>query len=102
MKLKAVDRDKGYNAFLKFVISGGDENHGAWDIISVETTSWSGVTVQEAFLVVARPLDREEFPFYTLNISVFDQGKPPRSMSKLLPIKVTKEERRTLFPVPDD
>ena len=61
LKLRATDKDKGYNGFLTFVISNGDESHGAWDILNVETTSWSGEIIQEAHLVVARALDREEF-----------------------------------------
>ena len=28
---------------------------------------------------------------YTLNITVYDQGKPPKHMSRLLPIKVIQE-----------
>jgi hypothetical protein len=88
LRLRATDKDKGYNGLLTFVISNGDESHGAWDLVTVETTTWTGETVQEAHLIVARALDREEFSEYFLNITVCDQGKPPKYTSKTLSVKV--------------
>lgn len=87
-KLKGKDLDRGYNGLLSFVISGGDETHGAWDIKNVKSSLLVGEIIQEAHLVVASKLDREEFSSYLLNISIWDQGNPPKVASRLLSIKV--------------
>jgi protocadherin Fat 1/2/3 len=88
LKLQAKDMDKGYNGLLTFVICGGDEAHGAWDILNSGNIIMGGGSTDQASLVVAAPLDREEIASYVLNISVWDQGKPPKFTSKLLQIKV--------------
>jgi hypothetical protein len=83
----------GYNGLLTFVISGGDEAHGgAWDILNSGNIIMGGGSTDQASLVVAAPLDREEIASYVLNISVWDQGKPPKFTSKLLQIKVGLSE----------
>jgi protocadherin Fat 1/2/3 len=92
LKLQAKDMDKGYNGLLTFVISGGDEAHGAWDIVNSGNIIMGGGSTDQASLVVAAPLDREEIASYVLNISVWDQGKPPKFTSKLLQIKVGLSE----------
>ncbi|CAG7823399.1 unnamed protein product [Allacma fusca] len=89
LALKGRDMDKGYNGLLTFVVSSGDETHGSWDIVNVETSTVAGGITQEARLVVALPLDREEISLYVLNITVWDQGKPPKQTSKLLTVKVS-------------
>jgi hypothetical protein len=83
LKLQAKDMDKGYNGLLTFVISGGDEAVGAWDIFNSGNIIMGGGSTDEASLVVAAPLDREEIASYVLNISVWDEGKPPKFTSKL-------------------
>ncbi|XP_035710399.1 fat-like cadherin-related tumor suppressor homolog isoform X3 [Folsomia candida] len=87
LKLRARDLDKGYNGLLTFVISSGDEAHGAWDIVN-PTGSQDSDEGDLAHLVVAAPLDREQVSSYMLNISVWDQGKPSKVSSKLLFVKV--------------
>lgn len=89
LKLRARDLDKGYNGLLTFVISSGDEAHGAWDIVN-PTGSQDSDEGDLAHLVVAAPLDREQVSSYMLNISVWDQGKPSKVSSKLLFVKVCK------------
>lgn len=89
LKMKAQDLDKGYNGFLSFVVSAGDEMHGAWDIKTSENVALTGGTIQEANLILVAPLDREEISSYILNITVWDQGESPKHTSRLLSVKVS-------------
>ncbi|KAJ0179077.1 hypothetical protein K1T71_004789 [Dendrolimus kikuchii] len=76
VRLKARDRDLGYNGLLVFTISGGDAD-SAFRIDS-----------ETADLQVIGYLDRERESEYYLNVTVFDLGTPRRSASRLLPITV--------------
>ncbi|XP_066149601.1 fat-like cadherin-related tumor suppressor homolog isoform X2 [Euwallacea fornicatus] len=76
VKLKARDRDLGFNGELVFGISGGDA-HSQFD-----------VDMKSGELKVIGYLDREKEYEYFLNITVYDLGKPQKSSSKVLPITV--------------
>lgn len=76
VKIKARDRDLGYNGKLIYGISGGDED----SVFCLDTESGE--------LKIIGYLDRERESEYLLNITVYDLGKPQKSASKFLPITV--------------
>lgn len=76
VKLKARDRDLGYNGKLIFGISGGDDH------------SVFCLDMESGELKVIGYLDREREFEYFLNVTVYDLGKPQKSASRLLPITV--------------
>ena len=76
LQVKAHDRDLGFNGYLLYVISNGDEESKfKLDTITGE-------------LRVDNFLDRETKFEYTLNITVYDQGLPQKSASKQIHIVV--------------
>ncbi|KAL3276610.1 hypothetical protein HHI36_011982, partial [Cryptolaemus montrouzieri] len=76
VKLKARDRDLGYNGKLIYGISGGDK------------FSQFCLDMDTAELKVIGHLDRERENVYFLNVTVYDLGKPKKSASRVLPITV--------------
>uniref|UniRef100_A0A3P8XZ66 FAT atypical cadherin 1b n=1 Tax=Esox lucius TaxID=8010 RepID=A0A3P8XZ66_ESOLU len=74
--LSAVDADCGFSGTLMFVISGG--NVESRFMIEMDT----------GWLKILESLDRETTDQYTLNITVFDLGKPQGSASHVLQITV--------------
>jgi protocadherin Fat 1/2/3 len=76
LKLRARDRDLGYNGKLIYGISGGDKH------------SQFCVDMDTGELKVIGYLDRERESEYFLNISLYDLGKPQKSTSRMLPITV--------------
>ncbi|KAG8246421.1 hypothetical protein J6590_085419 [Homalodisca vitripennis] len=76
MKVKAVDRDLGYNGKLIFGITAGD----------VDSTF--SINQDTGDIRVTGYLDRERRERYYLNITVFDLGKPQLSCSRMLSIFV--------------
>lgn len=76
IKLRARDRDLGYNGKLVYGISGGDED------------SVFCVDMDTGELKIIGYLDRERRNEYLLNVSVYDLGKPQKSASRILPITV--------------
>ncbi|XP_058828867.1 fat-like cadherin-related tumor suppressor homolog isoform X4 [Topomyia yanbarensis] len=77
--IKARDRDLGYNGKLVFGISGGDDD------------SVFRLDPDNAELKIIGYLDRERRDEYLLNITVYDLGRPQKSISKVLPITVLDE-----------
>ncbi|XP_055537242.1 fat-like cadherin-related tumor suppressor homolog isoform X2 [Wyeomyia smithii] len=77
--IKARDRDLGYNGKLVFGISGGDDD------------SVFRLDPDNGELKIIGYLDRERRDEYLLNITVYDLGKPQKSISKVLPITVLDE-----------
>ena len=77
IRLRARDRDHGYNGLLVYVISGGDDDSA----FQIET--------ETGLLRVVGQLDRERRAGYSLNITVFDLGQPQRSAWRILPVIVT-------------
>lgn len=76
VKIKARDRDLGYNGKLVYGISGGDDD------------SVFGIDPDTGEIKVINYLDREKKDRYSLNVTVYDLGKPQKSNSKLLTITV--------------
>ncbi|KAJ8918140.1 hypothetical protein NQ315_011597 [Exocentrus adspersus] len=76
VKLKARDRDLGYNGKLIYGISGGDIH------------SQFCLDMETGELKVIGYLDREREYEYFLNVTVYDLGKPQKSSSRVLPITV--------------
>ncbi|KAI5643561.1 cadherin domain-containing protein [Phthorimaea operculella] len=76
VKLKARDRDLGYNGLLVYAISGGDPD------------SAFRIDPDTGELKVIGYLDRERESEYYLNVTVYDLGSPQRSVSRLLPVTV--------------
>ena len=77
IRLRARDRDHGYNGLLVYVISGGDDDSA----FQIDTES--------GLLRVAGQLDREKRAGYSLNVTVFDLGQPQKSAWRILPVIVT-------------
>ncbi|XP_058123843.1 fat-like cadherin-related tumor suppressor homolog [Anopheles ziemanni] len=77
--IKARDRDLGYNGKLVFGISGGDDD------------SVFRLDPDNGELKIIGYLDRERQDEYLLNITVYDLGKPQKSISKILPITILDE-----------
>ncbi|CAH0717523.1 unnamed protein product, partial [Brenthis ino] len=76
VRLRARDRDLGYNGLLVYAISGGD------------TDSAFRIDPDTGELKVIGYLDRERENEYYLNVTVYDLGHPQRTASRLLPITV--------------
>lgn len=76
LKIRAQDRDLGYNGKLIFGISSGD--HDSVFRLEPETGE----------LQVIGYLDREREVEYNLNLTVYDLGKPQKSTSKNLLVTV--------------
>lgn len=76
VKLRARDRDLGYNGLLVYAISGGDPD------------SAFRIDPDTGELKVIGYLDRERESEYYLNVTVYDLGKLQRSTSRLLPVTV--------------
>ncbi|CAH0554099.1 unnamed protein product [Brassicogethes aeneus] len=76
VKLRARDRDLGYNGKLVFGISGGDKH------------SQFCLDMESGELKIIGYLDREKEYEYFLNVSVYDLGKPQKSASRVLPVTV--------------
>ncbi|RZC35664.1 fat-like cadherin-related tumor suppressor -like [Asbolus verrucosus] len=76
IRLKARDRDLGYNGKLIYGISGGDKH------------SQFCIDMDTGELKVIGYLDRERESEYFLNVSLYDLGKPQKSASRMLPITV--------------
>ncbi|XP_047023780.1 fat-like cadherin-related tumor suppressor homolog [Helicoverpa zea] len=76
VKLRARDRDLGYNGLLVYGISGGDAD------------SAFRIDPDTGELQVIGYLDRERESEYYLNITVYDLGTPQHSVSRLLPVTV--------------
>lgn len=77
--IRAQDRDLGYNGKLVYGISDGD--HDSVFRIDPETGE----------LKIIGYLDREREDEYFLNVTVYDLGKPQKSVSKVLPVLVLDE-----------
>ncbi|XP_017769468.1 PREDICTED: fat-like cadherin-related tumor suppressor homolog isoform X4 [Nicrophorus vespilloides] len=76
IKLRAHDKDLGYNGKLIYGISGGDEH----SVFCIDMDSGE--------LKIIGYLDREREEQYNLNITVYDLGRPQKSLSRMLTITV--------------
>ncbi|XP_046666856.1 fat-like cadherin-related tumor suppressor homolog [Homalodisca vitripennis] len=76
VKIRARDRDLGYNGNLIFGITSGDND----SVFRIEPETGE--------LKVIGYLDRERETEYYLNITVYDQGRPQKTQSRLLPVMI--------------
>lgn len=76
VRVRARDRDLGYNGLLTYGISGGDAD------------SAFRIDPESGELQVIGYLDRERETEYYLNVTAYDLGSPRRSASRLLPVTV--------------
>ncbi|XP_045763036.1 fat-like cadherin-related tumor suppressor homolog isoform X2 [Maniola jurtina] len=76
VRLRARDRDLGYNGLLVYAISGGDAD------------SAFRIDPDTGELKVIGYLDRERESEYYLNVTVYDLGRPQRAAARLLPVTV--------------
>ncbi|XP_023289907.1 fat-like cadherin-related tumor suppressor homolog isoform X2 [Orussus abietinus] len=76
VKLRARDRDQGYNGELVFGISAGDRD----SVFAVDPDTGD--------LRLVGRLDRERETEYFLNVSVYDLGQPQKAASRMLPVTV--------------
>ena len=73
VRLRARDRDHGYNGLLVYALSVVDgDGDGDDSALAVEP--------ETGLLRVAGPLDRERRSVYNLNVTVYDLGTPQRSV----------------------
>lgn len=77
--IRARDRDLGYNGKLVYGISDGDYD----SVFRIDPDTGE--------LKIIGYLDREREDEYLLNVTVYDLGKPQKSVSKVLPITVLDE-----------
>ena len=75
-KIRARDRDLGYNGKLVYGVSDGDKD----SVFRLDPDTGE--------LKIIGFLDRERESEYLLNISVYDLGRPQKSSSRFLPITV--------------
>ena len=73
VRLRARDRDHGYNGLLVYALSVVDGDGTA------TIRRWPS-NPETGLLRVAGPLDRERRSVYNLNVTVYDLGTPQRSV----------------------
>lgn len=78
-RIKARDRDLGYNGKIVFGISSGDND----SVFCLDPESGE--------LKIIGYLDRERTDEYVLNITIYDLGNPQKTASKVLPVVVLDE-----------
>lgn len=78
-RIRAIDRDNGYNASITYSILKGRDSDG-FGIFSIDATT--GV------LKTRVVLDHEERSIYRLAIAATDGGKPPKQTVRLLRVEV--------------
>ncbi|XP_072446558.1 protocadherin Fat 1-like [Chiloscyllium punctatum] len=76
LNIHATDPDSGFNGKLVYVISDGNED--SCFVVEMETGE----------LKVVLPLDHETTKLYTLNITIYDLGKPQKFSWRLLTVHV--------------
>ncbi|GCB61025.1 hypothetical protein scyTo_0004039 [Scyliorhinus torazame] len=76
LNIHAMDPDSGFNGKMVYVISNGNED--SCFVVEMET----GV------LKVVLPLDHETTSLYTLNITIYDLGKPQKFSWRVLTVHV--------------
>lgn len=77
--IRARDRDLGYNGKLVFGISAGDDD----SVFRLDPDTGE--------LKIIGYLDRERTDEYVLNVTVYDLGRPQKSVSTVLPVQVLDE-----------
>lgn len=79
VRIRAIDRDNGYNASISYSILKGRDSDG-YGIFSIDPIS--GV------IRTRMSLDHEERSIYRLAVAATDSGKPPKQTVRLLRVEV--------------
>lgn len=79
VKIRATDRDNGYNASVSYAILKGRDSDG-YEVFAID--SMTGViTTKESF-------DHEEKSIYRLAVAASDGGRPPKQTVRLLRVEI--------------
>lgn len=78
-RIRAIDRDDGYNASITYSILKGRDSDG-YGVFSIDATT--------GIIKTQRVLDHEERSIYRLAIAATDGGRPPKQTVRLLRIEV--------------
>lgn len=79
VRIRAIDRDNGYNASVTYSILKGRDSDG-YGIFTIDPVS--GV------IRTRTVLDHEERAIYRLAVAATDNGKPPKQTVRLLRVEV--------------
>lgn len=79
VRIRAVDRDNGYNASITYSILKGRDSDG-YGMFSIDPVS--------GLIRTRISLDHEERTIYRLAVAATDSGKPPKQTVRLLRIEV--------------
>nr|DBA30683.1 TPA: hypothetical protein GDO54_006638 [Pyxicephalus adspersus] len=83
-KLKAFDRDSGYNAWLRY------------EIASLTNTSLFRVGLYTGDITVARVIEETDGDLYSLLISITDHGEPPKSTMTVVTITLLQSKKEQM------
>ncbi|KAM9769203.1 protocadherin Fat 1a isoform 1-T2 [Menidia menidia] len=78
IQVDSTDKDQGENGNVKYSILGGTDYFAISEITGVVT--------------VTKPLDREQYPFYSLKIAARDQAVSEPQLVSTVPLKITLED----------
>lgn len=79
VRIRAIDRDNGYNATITYSILKGRDSDG-YDLFSIDPTS--------GLIVTKAALDHEERSIYRLAVSATDNGIPSKQTIRFLRVEV--------------
>lgn len=79
VKIRAVDRDNGYNATITYSILKGRDSDG-FGLFSIDPVT--------GLIKTRVVLDHEERSIYRLAVAATDSGKPPKQTVRLLRVEV--------------
>lgn len=79
VRIRAIDRDNGYNASITYSILKGRDSDG-YGVFSIDATT--------GIIKTHKVLDHEERSIYRLAIAAMDGGRPPKQTIRLLRIEV--------------
>ncbi|XP_018422189.1 PREDICTED: protocadherin alpha-4-like [Nanorana parkeri] len=83
-KLKAFDRDSGYNAWLKY------------EIASFTNSSLFRLGLYTGDITVARMIEETDGDLHSLLISITDHGEPPKSTMTVVTITILRSKKEEL------
>lgn len=79
VKIRAIDRDNGYNASISYAILKGRDSDG-YDVFAIDPMT-GVITTKESF-------DHEERSIYRLAVAASDGGHPPKQTVRLLRVEI--------------
>lgn len=79
VRIRAIDRDNGYNSTITYTILKGRDSDG-FGLFSIDPTS--------GMIKTRVSLDHEERSIYRLAIAATDGGKPPKQTVRLLRVEI--------------